>query len=237
MKYSAYIPLASQSSRRMNYGITTRREFATAAGPSLWFRSYQFGMTSSRVEESSLIEVGQPVKGVYEAMLPPTETLVGMGLVLILCIVCAWYWTEKVVPVSRTNLAISKSRGEVKEYLDELRSTAPKLLEKTNANSKDLTSVHDATDTNKEDVHNNTTDYSNTVFSSRSSQRAFERWLFTDWLIDNKSERRAGRQKEPAIPILREAKWNSGDNPVVVAAALMVLGLLLTAVNENISTW
>jgi hypothetical protein len=56
-------------------------------------------------------------------------------------------------------------------------------------------------------------------------------------LVDNKSERRTGRQKEPAIPILRSAKWNSGDNPVVVAAALMVFGLLLTAVSENISRW
>ncbi|KAL3910057.1 MAG: hypothetical protein SGILL_007841, partial [Bacillariaceae sp.] len=68
----------------------------------------------------------EPV-GVYEAVLPSTETLAGMGLVVLLCVACAWFWNEKVVPVSRTNLAISKSRGEVKEYLDELRATDPKM--------------------------------------------------------------------------------------------------------------
>ena len=48
--------------------------------------------------------------------------------------------------------------------------------------------------------------------------RDFERWLFTDWL--NKLDTKGGRQKEPAFPILKEAKWNSGDNPVLVTAAM-----------------
>ena len=47
--------------------------------------------------------------------------------------------------------------------------------------------------------------------------RDFERWLFSDWL--NKPGAKGGRQKEPALPILKEAKWNSGDNPVLVTAA------------------
>lgn len=48
--------------------------------------------------------------------------------------------------------------------------------------------------------------------------RDFERWLFSDWL--NKPGAKGGRQKEPALPILKEAKWNSGDNPVLVTAAM-----------------
>ena len=48
--------------------------------------------------------------------------------------------------------------------------------------------------------------------------RDFERWLFTDWL--NKPDKKGGRQKEPALPILKQAKWNSGDNPVLVTAAM-----------------
>ena len=48
--------------------------------------------------------------------------------------------------------------------------------------------------------------------------RDFERWLFSDWL--NKPSSKGGRQKEPALPILKDAKWNSGDNPVVVTAAM-----------------
>ena len=48
--------------------------------------------------------------------------------------------------------------------------------------------------------------------------RDFERWLFTDWL--SKPGAKGGRQKEPALPILKDAKWNSGDNPVLVTAAM-----------------
>jgi hypothetical protein len=64
--------------------------------------------------------------------------------------------------------------------------------------------------------------------------REFEQWLFTDWL--EKPESKAGRQKEPALPILKNAKWNSGDNPVLAASALIGLGVLLTSVTERIAS-
>lgn len=64
--------------------------------------------------------------------------------------------------------------------------------------------------------------------------RDFERWLFTDWL--NKPDAKGGRQKEPALPILKEAKWNSGDNPVLVTAAIMMLGVVLASITERIAT-
>ena len=115
--------------------------------------------------------------------MPSTETFVGFGLIVVLCVAASWVWANQVVPVSRSKLAISKNRGQVREYLDDLK---------------------------------NTTD-----------DRAMEQWLFTDWLQENKSE------KQPAIPILKKAKWNSGDNPVLAASALIGLGVLFTAVTER----
>jgi hypothetical protein len=67
-----------------------------------------------------------------------------------------------------------------------------------------------------------------TTTNDSSSSRAFERWLMTDWLTDNKS------RKQPAIPILKRAKWNSGDNPVVVTAAMMMVGIVIASVTERI---
>jgi hypothetical protein len=163
---------------------------------------------------------------VYEAVVPPTETLVGMGLIILLCVVVFNVWQNEVVPVSRTKLAISKSRGEVKEYLDELRASDPRFIE-VNTNST-ISTEQVSVGEKKSPV---------TPQISLSSDRTLERWLFTDWLIDNKSERKVGRQKEPAIPILKVAKWNSGDNPVVVASLLMLIGLVLTAVTEQIASF
>eukprot|EP00980_Cylindrotheca_fusiformis_P024742 scaffold12369_cov97-Cylindrotheca_fusiformis.AAC.8 len=158
---------------------------------------------------------------VFEPIMPSTESLAGFGIILILCVVVANVWAEQVVPVSRTKLAISKSRGEVKEYLDELRASDPSLV--------------NATATGDLDGAGNTSDMavSNSSKDNNSSNRSFERWLFTDWLEDNKSERKGGRQKEPALPVLKDAKWNSGDNPVLAASALLGAGILFSAIVER----
>ena len=131
-------------------------------------------------------------------------------------------WAEQVVPVSRTKLAISKSRGEVKEYLDELKASDPALAESV------LEEMPDAASNSTDTVP---------VVAKIQDDRGFERWLFTDWLQDNKSARQAGRQKEPALPILKNAKWNSGDNPVLVATALLSLGVLFSAVTERVASF
>lgn len=68
--------------------------------------------------------------------------------------------------------------------------------------------------------------------SLQVNERGFERWLFSDWLTDNKSEGKPGRKKEPALPILKSAKWNSGDNPIVVTSALLLVGILVASVTE-----
>ena len=106
-----------------------------------------------------------------------------MVSVILVSVVAGVVWNNEVVPVSRTKLAVSKSRGDVKEYLDDIRE---------------------------------------------DDAKGFERWLLADWLSDNKSA------KAPAIPILKKAKWNSGDNPVVVTAALMIVGILVASVSERI---
>ena len=48
---------------------------------------------------------------VFEAQLPDSSFFIGIGLVVILCIVASQVWANDVVPISRTKLAISKSRG------------------------------------------------------------------------------------------------------------------------------
>jgi hypothetical protein len=41
------------------------------------------------------------------------------------------------------------------------------------------------------------------------SKRGFERWLLTDWL---RPRRGKSNVKKGALPFLKKAKWNSGDN-------------------------
>lgn len=95
-------------------------------------------------------------------------------------------------------------------------------------------------DTNSMTTEENTTatllssNNDTTTTAPSSSDRAFERWLFTDWL--DKPPSQGGRQKEPALPVLKDAKWNSGDNPVLAATALIMGGVLVTAVVERVSS-
>eukprot|EP00529_Nitzschia_sp_RCC80_P030867 CAMPEP_0113457954 /NCGR_PEP_ID=MMETSP0014_2-20120614/9672_1 /TAXON_ID=2857 /ORGANISM="Nitzschia sp." /LENGTH=298 /DNA_ID=CAMNT_0000349461 /DNA_START=71 /DNA_END=967 /DNA_ORIENTATION=- /assembly_acc=CAM_ASM_000159 len=174
----------------------------------------------------------------YDAVMPSKETLVGMGFIVVLCAVAAWVWSEQVVPVSRTKLALSKKDGEVKAYLDELKASSSSSSTST-SDSNNTVQQSEATlvKTNTVVEENDTSRPTPTPTPTTkkvANDRAFERWLFNDWLENNKSAAgRGGRKKEPALPILKSAKWNSGDNPVVVAAALMIIGLVLTAVVEQ----
>jgi hypothetical protein len=191
--------------------------------------------------------------GVYEAVIPQTETLIGMGVIAILCVVLYFVWEKQVVPVSRTKLAISKKGGEVKEYLDELKASESSSSSSSSSSSdllSETTQIIGSVDENSllltegstMGINNSNTDTDKSdneiqTENQPSSDRAFERWLFNDWLVDNKSEKKAGRQKQPALPILKNAKWNSGDNPVVVAALLMMIGVIFTALTERIASF
>ena len=101
---------------------------------------------------------------------------------------------------------------DVKEYLDELKS--PNLEDINDATTATLA----AESVGQSTMENTTRRTEETVKPNVGDGRDFERWLFSDWL--NKPSGKGGRQKEPALPILKEAKWNSGDNPVLVTAAM-----------------
>jgi hypothetical protein len=168
----------------------------------------------------------------YPAMLPTSETLAGLGLTALLCLVAAWVWSTQVVPVSRTKLALSKRNGPVRDYLDELRAAADS---DTATPIASLSSSSSLVGDHANDAPNNAT-----VVSTNDNTRALERWLFADWLNNDQSttspQRRTsgGRQKEAALPILKNAKWNSGDNPVLAATALISMGVILTSITERV---
>jgi hypothetical protein len=218
---------------------------------------------------------------VFEPIMPSTETLLGMGFIVTLCIIVAYVWQTQVVPTSRTNLALSKRNGPVKDYLDDLKKAAATTEAVTESSSNTTTTINNsnmmeldavllrvdtvrnstleqqetendvmATTTTANNNNNNNTEKQlqednvvpNSSSASSSSSRDFERWLFTDWLQDNNNAKSAaprkkqpGRQKPAALPILKDAKWNSGDNPVLAATLLISVGVVLTAVTEKVS--
>jgi hypothetical protein len=110
-------------------------------------------------------------------------------------------------------LAISKSRGQVREYLDELSQSASDGDE-NKVEEDGSVEQHDETEAATHKYNN--------------KDRKFERWLFADWLNNKKSK------KAPAIPILKDAKWNSGDNPVVVTVAIMMIGIIVASITERV---
>jgi hypothetical protein len=114
---------------------------------------------------------------------------------------------------------LSKKDGQVKAYLDELKASSPSMEGDEVPPQEQLLATADA-NRNHLDENGTLTTKSNAVekdnagpLQTKRQNRAFERWLFTDWLENNKSEARTGsggRKKEPALPILKKAKWNSG---------------------------
>ena len=63
-----------------------------------------------------------------------------------------------------------------------------------------------------------------------TGDRKLERWLLTDW-------REPSRRKEPALPMLPKSKFNSGDNPILAAAALILSFGLANALAERASSF
>ena len=59
--------------------------------------------------------------------------------------------------------------------------------------------------------------------------RKLERWVLTDW-------REPSRRKEPALPMLPKSKFNSGDNPILAAAALILSFGVANALAERASS-
>lgn len=70
---------------------------------------------------------------------------------------------------------------------------------------------------------------------SLTTSRDFEKWLLTDWLVQREKKLKGlSTKKEPALPILKDAKWNSGDNPVLAATGLIGICVLLASLTERV---
>lgn len=64
--------------------------------------------------------------------------------------------------------------------------------------------------------------------STGSDARQLERWFYTDWI-----QKVPGSDKPAALPFLKKAKWNSGDNPVLVAFAAIFSVVLAASLAER----
>ena len=62
-----------------------------------------------------------------------------------------------------------------------------------------------------------------------TGDRKLERWLLADW-------REPSRRKKPALPMLPKSKFNSGDNPILAAAALILSFGVANALAERASS-
>ena len=246
---TAFLVLSEGSTRR---GRLTKSHFADARRsltsiPSTSFRHPEQQQQQSlhalnafsqgqALTSAALVTADANNVQVFEPVMPDTSGLVAMGGVVVICVIAALVWNNSVVPISRTKLAISKSRGEVKQYLDGLEEGAAATTTDTSSSGDisenvDTSMKSNSADDMSEDVE--TSMQSNSADAADSDGRDFERWLFTDWLEGRKGGSKAGRQKEPALPILKSAKWNSGDNPVVVTSALMFLGVVIASLTER----
>lgn len=201
----------------------------------------------------------------FDMILPDPSVLLSMAVVTILCIVVVTVWSQQVVPISRTKLALSKRSGPVREYLDELQGVSNNeglLIESesqsqatmnvastdnalTTHNNDDLPLSSKVTVLAASDLSTHTEAIPDTTpllseqqqqqqVNTSSQQRLLERWLFADWLRQRQTKK-PGRQKEPALPILKSAKWNSGDNPILVTTLLIMAPVLVTSTLDYLS--
>lgn len=120
-----------------------------------------------------------------------SDMLISMLSVSLLLLIATGFWWSTIIPQQRKKLALSKTRGEVKEYLEDLRSER------------------------------------SSEGTAGKSQRGFERWLFADWL------KRDNVAKPAAIPFIKKVKWNSGDNPVLVAFGGIMALVIAASIGER----
>ena len=218
---AAFVP--SSISRRQSFSTPVFRSSSPSAMSSPFHTMIQqtpsFSLADAAAAAGTL-----PSGETFEPILPDSSTLIAFGSIIALSILAVWVWANQVVPVSRTNLALSKKKGPVKDYLDELRA-AENLVNSTDDTAANATAS----------MSDNALVANAESKTPTQGTRALERWLFTDWLQKD-SGSKPGRQKEPALPVLKNAKWNSGDNPVLVASALIMGGVLFTAMTERVAS-
>lgn len=121
----------------------------------------------------------------YGPVFDPTVMYSMVGVTGVLGVTTAVWWNQ-VIPQKRLEVAKSKRKGEIKDYLDDLRE------------------------------------------AGEVDEKSFERWLMTDWL-----EKVPGSDKPAAIPFIKKVKWNSGDNPVLVAFGGIMACVMAAALAER----
>lgn len=220
-------PLALRSSTGASKGLSLAAFSDPPSAGSSW-ASHALLATSNTPPSPATLPSGAE----FSPILPDTTALVAFGAIAVLSALAVWVWANQVVPVSRTNLALSKKNGAVKDYLDELRAAEEAAGTVTGETPMKAATIMNATSAEASSPDSSS---SSPPPSPATDSRTLERWLFTDWLqTSSKMDKNTGgRQKEPALPILKSAKWNSGDNPVLAASALILGGVLLTAVTER----
>ena len=63
------------------------------------------------------------------------------------------------------------------------------------------------------------------IKGSEDNEMLVKKWLFADWL-------RPG-PKKAALPMLKKAKWNSGDNPILVAFSAVISCVIASSIAER----
>ena len=126
-----------------------------------------------------------------------------------------YFWWSVLVPARRTALAKEKrdrDDGSLGGYLEELREEDRRVAAAALAATEGGLESGAAVDGAVGDV---------------AQERVFERWLLRDWLSDQ------SQQKAAALPFLPKAKFNSGDNPILVATALIMVTGVVSSVLER----
>ena len=131
-----------------------------------------------------------------------------------------YFWWAVLVPAKRTELSKDKrdrGEGSLGGYLQELRDAdkavaAAALASQFKSPEEELVVRAEGSGEGEVAV---------AVPVAVQDARTFERWLLRDWLSEQ------SQQKAAALPFLPKAKFNSGDNPILVATGLiMVTGVV-----------
>uniref|UniRef100_A0A0G4FKJ7 Uncharacterized protein n=1 Tax=Chromera velia CCMP2878 TaxID=1169474 RepID=A0A0G4FKJ7_9ALVE len=74
--------------------------------------------------------------------------------------------------------------------------------------------------------------YLDQLETAEGGERSVERWFFSDWLSRDKGDEK--KKKPAAVPFLKKAKWNSGDNPLVVTTGVTLLTIAVSTLAKEI---
>lgn len=160
------------------------------------------------------------------------QAMTAFGVIFALSAVTYWVWFNVLVPQKRTEVALSKRSGEIREYLDGLQEAGTAGPAPATSTSMPISVEAPLTVDTAPPLATLASDAPPVTLPAEAppaaSSRGFERWLFTDWLEGN-------TKKEPAVPFLPADKFNSGDNPVIASTALIMVAVVVASVVEKLT--